>query len=1357
MDDPIEVASNNIADKLLSQFFSDPSALNFLLQKLKVGNLRISNLNCIPGRSSHRLGLSSLDKLDTSCTKEFLDELFSMSKFSFKLTIPENFFGEASEEKEKEYRNLQGITRRRLNNMSYEIRNEFQEYGTKSFGFGYPIVLIRDSRDRKKVLAAPLVIWYLDIMKDTKLVNSWKIQKDESNPIIFNEILFNYLKEHAHLNFDDIRELQESVLEDEKLDCDELKTILSIFMKKLNAQGGSTFEHNSQIINLENKERADSLLNEGSVALINNGVFTFYKTYKQNIINDLDYMIKNIDDISTEGEEDNSERDQFSAVKTDPSQSHLLESLASNKNLLVQGPPGTGKSQSITAIITNALKNEKKCLVVCEKKTAMDVIYQNLKNIGLGNFAMVIDDPITDRNKVIKEARNEYENLEYSYNQIFDLQNSRYQEFVQILKDFHKEKNTPIINNLSRRDLISEVLKGSSCNPNHFKPINKEKFKLDSEEFNNLQTVVNDFTEKSKFLEKNQELLQFSSEITENDYKAVKVKISEDIEKVLEILISLKAGLVRENYIKNVENLCQKDKASILKIISEIRTNFDILEPRIQSNLLKNSCEVTLPEKLGSFVSQMFKKILKFKRKLGEQLDSLNEIASGNPFLDIAIKKIEKTEKLEEIKFKIIDSENTLLNEKLIEDVCKRAKDNFRLSDDNFFHQKEWSELLDKIKSLNDILDGLYLINKNQYLINIEDSVLEFQQKVENNRKLFSQLKLELDYFRDYYNLWEFISSRDQKSLIILKIMIKEPNLDWMKIFKQWYIESVLEKKSGKNPSDSEHAILELLNIRQKAKEIYPQIIDNYWKRKVYSDFHSMPSRVPFKSIYNLKGSKGEHRNSLKIIVQYNFDLFTDIFPVVLTNPNTVSTIFPMKSNLFDIVIFDEASQLKIEDTITSLVRGTHRIVSGDRHQMPPSTFFMSDVDAEDVEEEVVEKENTLEIDELERRLQKNQLLNLVTSESLLEFAEQANFKEVFLDIHYRSRHPDLIEFSNKAFYGSRLLPAPAKEDYVPITFWQEEGIYNSADNNNAKEAEKVIELIKYEYKKDPNNTIGVATLNLRQRNLINDLIALKSVNDRDFLNMMDHLYENGFFVKNLENIQGDERDVIIISTTFGKTEKGTFIQNYGPINKKNGYRLLNVIITRAKKSLHLITSIPDAYYMKYEDIINKNGNNGTGIFYAYIAYARAVSEKDKATKENILKIIAGNSDLSESQIKMASLTESPFEEEVFQRMLKYIPEDKIELQGKVGGFRIDIVIDTKTPGKRIAVECDGATYHGSEDDYQWDMFRQEYLENFGYIFHRIWSEDWWEDPESEMRKLVKFVEENNGYIISDKQGEIDK
>lgn len=505
------------------------------------------------------------------------------------------------------------------------------------------------------------------------------------------------------------------------------------------------------------------------------------------------------------------------------------------------------------------------------------------------------------------------------------------------------------------------------------------------------------------------------------------------------------------------------------------------------------------------------------------------------------------------------------------------------------------------------------------------------------------------------------------------------------------------------------------------------------------------------------KVNRDNKKKSLRQIIKQDFELFTDIFPVLMVNPAVCSSLFDLKENLFDVVIFDEASQLRIEDTFCALIRGKIKVISGDEHQMPPSSYFNStdfSLDTVDYYEDGESPDK-----------QKQDVINeLANKESLLEYASDLNYYDLYLDIHYRSRHPQLIDFSNAAFYGNRLSPMPPFSNYKPVRYIQVNGKY---DNQlNLLEAKQIILLLKNEIFANKDGelpSIGIATFNLHQRNLIWDEINKEAKADFTFGNKIEKLFEKGLFIKNLENIQGDERDIIIISTTFGVNKSGVFNEMFGPLNIKNkGHRLLNVIITRAKYKIFICTSFPLERIQQYKEYIVNEGNIGRGILFAYLAYAKAIEDNDFETKDFILNLLSENSNSKVLGAIGNTLfgTESPFEQEVVDCLINNgISQERIDLQYVCGGFRIDIIIKSiKSHNAAIAIECDGASYHSSNEAYVWDTFRQKQLEQYGFKFYRVWSTNWWQNQEDEIQKLIKFIHEfdnsekdSNNYSFFDK------
>lgn len=619
---------------------------------------------------------------------------------------------------------------------------------------------------------------------------------------------------------------------------------------------------------------------------------------------------------------------------------------------------------------------------------------------------------------------------------------------------------------------------------------------------------------------------------------------------------------------------------------------------------------------------------------------------------------------------------------------------------------------------------------------NCGGSYLEISDNLVTYHNQIAMTLQSFDSFSDFFQWKYFFNSLDPKARKLLTAIIEAKVFDWEACFKSWYLNRILAKNEGKlGPFlQSDRLLDELAYLQKQLQTKQRDKIISQWRRNQDRSIQNFKrTKGNMRALYNYR--KNNHysgKNSLRKIIATDFILFTNFFPVILVNPIVCSSILPMKEGLFDIVIFDEASQLRLEDTYGAYLRGKYKIISGDKHQMPPSSYFQSD--------SVTVDENN---DNSDEEIFDDSPI-LAQSESLLKFAESSDFSLSYLDFHYRSRHPFLIDFSNAAFYGSRLVPMPARINHKPIRFVRVDGLYEN--RINPSEAQKIVEFLFYKLKPRKDGSypsVGIATLNIEQRNLILDEIHSRRTETDNFAEKFETIQKGGFFVKNLENIQGDEKDIIIISTTFGLNVDAKFREQYGPINNYDkGYKLLNVIITRAKQCLIIFTSIPRNIYSKYSEEIKAKGNVGKGIFYAYLAYAEAIENNDNLKRENILRLLAEQ--CAEPQISTNErLVESPFEQEVYDYLLDYIEKERIEVQYQCGGFRIDFVIKSKKDGNpMIAVECDGARYHSSEEAYAYDLYRQKQLEELGFKVYRIWSTNWWHDPQCEIMKLIDFLKQ---------------
>jgi very-short-patch-repair endonuclease/flagellar biosynthesis GTPase FlhF len=423
------------------------------------------------------------------------------------------------------------------------------------------------------------------------------------------------------------------------------------------------------------------------------------------------------------------------------------------------------------------------------------------------------------------------------------------------------------------------------------------------------------------------------------------------------------------------------------------------------------------------------------------------------------------------------------------------------------------------------------------------------------------------------------------------------------------------------------------------------------------------------------------------------------IKPVFMMGPLSIATFVPPGSLEFDLVIFDEASQVKPVDAFGAIIRGKQTVVVGDSKQMPPTDLFNSiSVDDESEEDAVGDMESILGL-----------------------FVGQ-NAPQRMLRWHYRSRHESLITVSNHEFYDNKLIVFPSpdadKSDSGLIYHHLPETAYDRGrSRTNKMEAQAVAAAVMEHARSKPHLTLGVAAFSMVQMQAILDELELLRRADAACETFFSSHPHEPFFVKNLENVQGDERDVILISIGYGKTADGYLAMDFGLLNRDGGERRLNVLISRARIRCEVFTNL------KSEDIdLARSSARGVKALKTFLTYAES-----------------GHLDVPTATGKDF---DSPFEEAVCSALT----EAGYEVAKQIGsaGFFIDLaVVDPEVPGRFIiGIECDGAAYHSARSARDRDRLRQAVLEGLGWKIHRIWSTDWFRHPEHELQRTIEAIEQ---------------
>jgi len=523
-------------------------------------------------------------------------------------------------------------------------------------------------------------------------------------------------------------------------------------------------------------------------------------------------------------------------------------------------------------------------------------------------------------------------------------------------------------------------------------------------------------------------------------------------------------------------------------------------------------------------------------------------------------------------------------------------------------------------------------------------------------------------------------------------------------IFDQLSREILLEKPhlariSGKSQEALQSTFRE---YDQKLKKLQRQRIASVLAERQVPQGYAGGRKSEYTDMALIKNELGKKTRHIPIrqLINRASDALLALKPCFMMGPMSAAHYLKPGHLQFDLVVMDEASQVKPEDALGVIARGAQLVVVGDPKQLPPTSFF----DRQDMNDD------------------DDETAAVAQTDSILD-ASLPLFKMRRLRWHYRSQHESLIAFSNRNFYDNDLVifPSPhAKAQEYGVKFSYVKG-GRFVNQYNVEEARVVAKAVVKHALNNQNESLGIVAMSSKQQEQIERAVEEECKADDAVAESVEVLrnMEDGLFIKNLENVQGDERDVIFISCTYGPSEIGGRVyQRFGPINSDVGWRRLNVLFTRSKKRMHIFSS------MRSEDIlISDTSKRGVIALRNFLDYA----EKGSMDGTPLHTGKAPDSDFEVAVIE--ALHQAGFESEA---------------QVGVAGFFIDIAVkDPVKPGRYLmGIECDGATYHSAKSARDRDRLRQEVLERLGWRIRRIWSTDWFSNPKGELEPIIRELHE---------------
>ena len=1055
----------------------------------------------------------------------------------------------------------------------------------------------------------------------------------------------------------------------------------------------------------------------------------------------------------------------YQVLDADSSQIAAIQDVKAGRNLVVEGPPGTGKSQTIVNLISELLAEGKSVLFVSEKMAALDVVKDRLTNVGLGKFVLELHSHKTRRKKFLKDlekATNVRPQNDLNVDQtIRKLETLRRQldDYAQIIHkpafavnlspfqlygmkesaDDHFARKNQIIplvrfsnpENISLKDLddltlalenlaelyqtISKENPWSKCSPKSLLPADLREIEILIND--TLHALDNFLVERGRVYD----IYGIKKPDTLNEF--------ENSLSAFEIIKSKNAELIDGSILKSGAWEGNNDDA--FRLIQELERyqKYSHLLDKFNDSIF----QVNIDQLIYQLQDLSNKKFRFFNNKQHIELVERYYSVPVTGNVDEIIHDLAEAKAVIKIKNKLDANEN--LGKKYFGNYWYLGADTNDLKAiANWMN--EFTILVNSGTFSQNTID---LLSKDLYDINPERDLAEYIESGEDFVRVLSKLKDKLNprsklifkretgdvpfeawqeqlyawrgqlsslhLWSQYLNTKNAIEGSEAAEFIdaIEKRNIKKDDIE--ALVQGNFADSLLNILFVQN-EELATFIGELHENRIKEFEDLDKKIMELNRKRIYNKLNSNIPKIfggtedPQAKILAGEFTRKSGHMPVRKLLEKAGGMIKQIKPCFMMSPLSVAQYLdPTNEQLqFDVVIFDEASQVKPEDALGAFMRGKTAVVMGDTQQLPPTSFFdqMSDADSDEEEATSLDMESILHLCKL-------------------------SFPVKMLKWHYRSRHESLISVSNKEFYDNELLvyPSPSHNDpelglkfhYNPNTAYERGG-----SSKNPLEAKDVVdEIFNHFDKYGDTKSLGVGTFSVAQKNAILEELEVRRKERPELEPLFSESKDERFFVKNLETIQGDERDVILISVGYGFDTDRKMSLNFGPLNQDGGERRLNVLITRAREKCVVFSN-----FKAYDMQLTANPPYGVKSLKEFLEYA-----------ENLTLGTQG----SDFQ------TKEPFEDAI----CSFLEENGYQVDKQIGcaGFRVDLaIVDEENPGKYIlGITTDGKMYASSKVARDRDRLREQVLTGLGWKLYHLWSTDWYRNRDLGRKKLLDFVE----------------
>ncbi|MEH2363881.1 DUF4011 domain-containing protein [Nostoc sp.] len=1201
----------------------------------------------------------------------------------------------------------------RLKKLRIEARRSFEERGVNSLFLALGTLTWYDKDKPEDALLSPLILVPVELIKESRR-DIYKISFLEED-VVLNPTLLQKLKQTFGIELPEGEAVQGTSYNELITQIRQLLAEQKTWQIKENVFL-SLFSYAKAAMVRDIIENEALIFDHPILQAISGDLTTYQSNYREPLpASDLDSQVK-------------PERI-FQILDADSSQQVVIEAAKAGSSFVVQGPPGTGKSQTIVNIITELVGDGKSVLLVAEKETALSVVYKRMAECGLDHICLNLHHSgTTDKRELVNNLSKTIEYIKQisggeNNHGFFEQLVSTRQSLNLYLTSLHA-KEKPL--DKSPFEIFGELLKKEREAVPSTNVIFFNFSQWNHSRLQEAKDLLNQLAQFIPFLKGDKTTIWEKSSLNSYSYE-MELQITEQIEEFQQAIFSVQKihqelqRILQVQPLLNLESLdkCYPALLHILKTPFNLPENWAVVDIALVqdafTSLKKDVREIEKNKRLQetqNVLNQLLKLFNIFRRNKPNSIESLqNKLRQLDYPAHQVFGSLFNPEVSGEAELKDIEQ---ALNWLIGLQKYSLSADSVQRVINSPSKRRELAELVKKYESTHhSVRQGLDFLLSHFDESNITDSYLPRNQITFVELESFLNLaQSELPYFQEWLTYKETYQKLENlgnnKFLDALRESKIQPE-QWFPVLEKRIYQICLDAILARKP-ELKNFNLEVheRQIKEFSKLDYNQL-DTAIKR--LKQLHVQrwqnweKTSVALAELPNLKREATKKSRHLPIRKLLNDtqkgipNLVKALKPCWMMSPLSVSQYINPDVIHFDVLIFDEASQLRTEDVVPSIIRSNQVIVIGDNKQLPPTSFFSTGDSQEDIDDE-----------------------DDASYESVLDECSKFMFGHM-LKWHYRSQDERLIAFSNRHFYESKLVtfPNPVQNPDLGVSFRHvPDGVYDRGKRrDNRIEAQKVAQLTLEHFQLFPEQSLGIIAFSEAQADAIQEQIEILG---KDHPTLETFCSDNSpqFFLKALENVQGDERDAILLSVGYARDEQGKLSLNFGPLNRQGGERRLNVAVTRAKSKITLVSSIVAGDIDK-----TRTQSKGVKLLYDYLEYAASGGER-----------LQGNSYTDRLDF------DSPFEEDVYHALVQQ--GYTIRTQVGCSGYRIDLgVVNSDRPGEfLLGIECDGASYHSSPTARDRDRLRQQVLERLGWKIHRIWSTDWFRNKPVQVRLLIENIKQ---------------